>query len=466
MADIEEVEGGDSDFYTVNLTPKNATSEWKSGVTITGSTEEYLSAHKKLMDMMSKKGERFVINGVEIAILDNPTNKPVAIEVKPGTGMSGKTNLKIFGLNSRGGATITITKIRGMGFEYSKHLAYKVVKHLLDGWISGKLTEDDVESFKKKKPDNTKSDAPSLSKSVQGMKLHMKRIHDNKPKFVECQFCDKNFVEEEELLKHNGLEHKIQDKRKIEDDDCITLEEIELDGEDVLQCLENESWEETRFSFLKSKETKQNSIPEGSMEVDEDIKNRIKFNDEKVLIKQKNFDEQEEIYNEVKRKLGTKEKDEEKKRKRQMSMEKKKNRKKSKKETVKNCEEKKEKLKDINMKYKDLFLAVGLEIEQHCSYSENGDGACGGNCTALHFHLDETQDVRMIVNEHLVRFWPYYQPFVIFPFSQTAGSENVPFENEEEFLRFLKHDKGLASSGWRITISRLSAISTKYLCIF
>ena len=137
---------------------------------------------------------------------------------------------------------------------------------------------------------------------------------------------------------------------------------------------------------------------------------------EKILnIKQKNVDEQEEIYNEVKRKLAIKEKDEEKKRKRQMSIEKKKNRKKSKKEKAKDCEERKEKLKDINMKYKDLFLAVGLKIEQHCSYSAKGDGACGGNCTALHFHLDETlgQDVRKIVNEHLVRFWPFYQPFVL-----------------------------------------------------
>ena len=92
-----------------------------------------------------------MINGVEIGILDTQKNKPVMMEVKPAKGLSGKANLNMFGVNNRGFATIMITKPRGIGFEYSKTLAIKVIKFLLDRLIDGNLSDTDIANFKKKK---------------------------------------------------------------------------------------------------------------------------------------------------------------------------------------------------------------------------------------------------------------------------------------------------------------------------
>ena len=99
-------------------------------------------------------------------------------------------------------------------------------------------------------------------------------------------------------------------------------------------------------------------------------------------------------------------KGEEKKRKRQMSIEKKKNKKKFKNEKLKTNS----KVQDIEEKYAVLFSDVGLRLEDFCMYQARGDGACGGNCTALHFHHDESLGtyVRRNVNEHVVQFWPFY----------------------------------------------------------
>ena len=55
--------------YDLELVPKTAIQENKTGVTIRGSESRYLEAHRMLKDMLSKKGDRFVINGVEIDYL-------------------------------------------------------------------------------------------------------------------------------------------------------------------------------------------------------------------------------------------------------------------------------------------------------------------------------------------------------------------------------------------------------------
>ena len=58
--------------YELELVPKTAVLEKKTGVTIKGSEAGYLEAHKMLKEMLSKKGDKFMINGVEIKISDIP----------------------------------------------------------------------------------------------------------------------------------------------------------------------------------------------------------------------------------------------------------------------------------------------------------------------------------------------------------------------------------------------------------
>ena len=104
----EDDEGDISDYYEWLRTPKNAPENGKTGVTFKGSADEYFKAHKIVMEMTQKKGDKFVINGTEISIADAPNNKPVSIEVKTKTGPTGKANLKIYGKNKRGTGTIRV----------------------------------------------------------------------------------------------------------------------------------------------------------------------------------------------------------------------------------------------------------------------------------------------------------------------------------------------------------------------
>ena len=105
----------ESEQYEISPYPSNTAD--KVGVTIKGSSEAYINAHKIISDMMREKGERYLINGVEICILDAPKNKSINVEVKSGRGFSGKANVKIYGVNKGGFATIMITKPRGIGYE-------------------------------------------------------------------------------------------------------------------------------------------------------------------------------------------------------------------------------------------------------------------------------------------------------------------------------------------------------------
>ena len=56
---IEE-EQQQEDNYEWLMTPKNASKDSKTGVTFKGSDAEYLNAHKVLVEMIKKKGERYV----------------------------------------------------------------------------------------------------------------------------------------------------------------------------------------------------------------------------------------------------------------------------------------------------------------------------------------------------------------------------------------------------------------------
>ena len=120
---LKDVENEMSDYYECIMIPKVYPIENKTGVTFNGSNEEYFKAHDIIMEVIKKKGDRFSINGAEISVADNPPGKPVSMEVKPKTGLTGKANLKVFPKNGRGSATIMITKVRGGEMVHVKTLA-------------------------------------------------------------------------------------------------------------------------------------------------------------------------------------------------------------------------------------------------------------------------------------------------------------------------------------------------------
>ena len=174
-----------SEYYDFVLTPMNAPEENKSGITFKGRDDEYKKAHQVIMDLTGNKGDRFVINGVEISIADAAYNKPMSIAVKPKNGLTGKANLKIYAINKAGFGTFMVTKPSGGDMIQVRSLAFHVVKYLLDGIISGDIDEEDIEKMRKKvvtKPGKKKTDhkcdlCEDSFTTIQGLKIHTTRIH-------------------------------------------------------------------------------------------------------------------------------------------------------------------------------------------------------------------------------------------------------------------------------------------------
>ena len=75
---INEEEYSRSDYYDWVMIPNISPTESKTGVTFRGADNEYFKAHTLLMELIKKKGDRFVINGIEMSVADNPPNKPAS----------------------------------------------------------------------------------------------------------------------------------------------------------------------------------------------------------------------------------------------------------------------------------------------------------------------------------------------------------------------------------------------------
>ena len=110
-----------SDGYDLEIVPVKALKENKTGITLKGKDGAYLEAHRILKDMTQTKGNRYIINGIEIGVLDTPKNKPINIDIKPKMGLTGKANLKIYEMNGKGGATIFISRVSGGNFSHVKY---------------------------------------------------------------------------------------------------------------------------------------------------------------------------------------------------------------------------------------------------------------------------------------------------------------------------------------------------------
>ena len=438
--------------YEWCLTPKNYSEENKSGVTFTGRDTEYINANRKLAQMFKTKGEKFQINGIEISIADAPKNKPITVEVKPAAGISGRANLKVYDVNNRGGATIHITRVKSGDMLHVKTLAFKVIKFLLDGCISGSISEDNIESFKKlstikvqEAKQNSCDSCEKVFPTEQGLALHKTRIHRINMKF-KCSKCVDTFKERTELNKHVQKVHeelcspeakRIKTFEKSKEQKSPTTREIEVqvDESDFEKVVSNvEMVEKMDVDVIEAEKTEMS-----------------KRQDEKILLKQKSLDKEEEKLKEIRKIKQQKLEDEERKRKRQMSLDKKK-RKKQKARNDKLEDNEKEnnadcRWRDIENKYTDILKEVGLEINDFVRYLVKGDGACGSNCTALAYHYDEKLGpyVRRNINAYIVKHWQLFKTCFVFPYKQNTGTKEITFEDETEFLNFLKNDE---RSGW------------------
>ena len=369
--------------YDIEVTPVNASIENKTGITFKGNNEDYLDAHGKLLELMNEKGERYLINGIEIAIADNPQNKPIIVEVKPRVGLTGKANLKIYNKNGRGFATILLTKAKGSKMLHVRTLGLQVIKYMLDGIIAGKLETKDIVKLKGKiqKKIHGKEELcekemkrnPTISKHIlnvhetenvskctkcekiyptdQKLISHMRKEHKKEDE-IQCKNCNKVFefvgdLEEHSLTNHKSTKLPAPKKLRISDslpknknEDTIIMDDEELSqtNETQLEELEKKSFEEERMNHREIevqineeevenmgelKENEKNKKMIEKLRIKIELEKRAKMNDEKVLLKQKKINE-EVLKQTANKKVSEAEKIiEEKKRKREKSIQKK-----------------------------------------------------------------------------------------------------------------------------------------------
>ena len=330
--------------YDLELVPKSATEDKKTGVTIKGSESGYLEAHKMLKDLLQKKGDRFLINGIEIGLSDMPKNKPIIVEVKKKASLSGKVNLTIFEVNKNGGATIMVSKIKGGDPKHVRILGIEVIKYFLDGFIEGTISGEDLSKYKIKNQriveKNKKINCQECEQSFQsdhGLKIHLGKVHISKGEKY-CDVCRITVKTETEFKAHMELEHeevcspKTKKRRRDTEDEMLPLESIKNLTEPNLKHLEEKSWEEIRMKHREIEIQVNEEELLNMKEYDADVKNgkvQAKIEDmemkedQKVLEKQRSWFEEEVKYQEMKIRLSEERIKGENKRKRQLSIAKK-----------------------------------------------------------------------------------------------------------------------------------------------
>ena len=286
------------------------------------------------------------------------------IGVKPKDGISGKANLKFFEVNNRGGATIMTQRAKGGDNTTVKTLGIKVIKYLVDGIIDGTINEEEIQKFKIKNQSVTENrfsvswkkcqicekgfrteqgvklhvnkmhvgdirytTCGKTYKTEREIKLHINRVHEQE-KQIKCEICEKDFKTNHEFRIHMNRVHPGQDGIYCEVCRIILKGETEFRKHSELEHSEvvsphakKRKHDQEYYEKIIEEERLDISQVDNEMEVDNNPgKTLQEQEDEKVLLKQEKWFEEEVKFQEMKRKLSEDRRKEENKRKRQISI--------------------------------------------------------------------------------------------------------------------------------------------------
>ena len=144
----EEVE--DNEFFKIDTYPKDGSEDENANVTFKGTSTEFKEAVNTIKEMMTKPKASYKVGGREVKIISAIKTAPITVEVTTIKKEVGRAGLKFFASKTN---TIVVTKQKGQSSKFSKALGMKIIKDMLEGLTSGKVTDASEYNNDNKKED-------------------------------------------------------------------------------------------------------------------------------------------------------------------------------------------------------------------------------------------------------------------------------------------------------------------------
>ena len=244
---------------------------------------------------------------------------------------------------------------------------------------------------------------------------------------TKCMLCDYNTMDESELKRHIRDDHRgskspttSPPKKKYRQESYFLVEEI---IQSLTQSLNLED---------KMEEDEEDELPKGdNVQIEDELAERSRLQDKKVIAKQKKIDENEKLLLEQQNKARNKD-----------LQDKKRKRPEKKKDTVKDSFKKTDNHR-IPEKYRKMFIIKGWNIDDYRLMETGGGGKCGAYCGSLHISssTDLATEIRQNINYHIVDNWMEFENSFQYPCVLQVGSGNREFKNDKELRAFLLVDQ-------------------------
>ena len=443
------------------------------------------------MDYLLQRGTNHEINGIKFKVLDKRI-KGVELEIeieiaensKLGIEHRGFAMAKLYGPNKKKENTVTITKNKESDIEFVKILALKIIKPLIDNFLSIEEKEDcndeskklfsceiceksfvtetgmkgHVTKMHKVKSGNQKQIIANLTEGEvsenEEVNTILNNIKEDKKYSSKCNQCETHYEAERKYdLIQNILKHK--EECKVKTNKCskceyeaksdLSLKRHLRDSHDVLSLSTSPPPKKHKISKVENTnilvEDMEIEIDRSDMEFDEVENDEFEFvnidmcidtpenlsrlKDEKIKAKAKKIEEEEFVFKEKQKKKDLEKKMIEETKKQNMKQKKQKSKDERKRMNKKNSiKSTKENLTNAIPNIRPVPENISHLVKKGDKiYSVPGDGACGPNSASAFLFKDEVfgPKLRKNMNRFFARHWEKRYKYL------TQCSENHPF---------------------------------------
>ena len=354
------------------------------GFKIKSTDEDYIDLIQEIVQMIRVKESVTIVNGISFKC-----TRAIQKEFETDFLIEGqKVRLK-FWLKKKGGTTLTVTKLSGTSSSQLV-LMMRALKYMINGVLEKKISKNKLHSFVQPPGSlNHCTICGHTAKSLVGSKQHKCDVLNGSVLITECKVCHEMFSNENELKYHMYHIHKI-------------------DGHTWLCDKCNEGFPNEDEFYLHI--SRVHDIPPFKKAKNSESPNRV---DELVVSETKKHDL---IVNDTKideSSIGS--------------------------------------LKEGKINAAPANTVIADYVNQNCDgkviFNVSGDGACMARAISLQLFKSEEHFyvISRAINKNILDHWDIWKVnnAMIFPFKTVAKGREIVFNNEDEYLDFLRHDDSL-----------------------